>query len=117
MRFHSHSYLVGLKLLESATGQKYRARTGLTPDQAQLSSGNATRFLDYDDMYDAMKRAASEYAQNPRPYFELDMSDLGRNVGKGYYQGGRAADYATTTRVAVQYDSAGELVSIYPKLP
>lgn len=65
--------------------QEWRAKTGYTPDGAQGTPSDATRFFDNGDLLAAYNRAM-DLRQPGQRFVDIDF---GRAVGEGYYAGGK----------------------------
>ena len=100
--------------------QKYRAKTGIPPDQPNKLANikdpknlpDATRFLSNEDLEYALQQAI----KSPDKEKGIVEIDFGRKIGEGYYGGGKV--YAESSKAVVIFDKkTGKLVSAYPVLP
>ena len=100
--------------------QKYRAKTGIPPDQPNKLANikepknlpDATRFLSNEDLEYALQQAI----KSPDKEKGIVEIDFGRKIGEGYYSGGKI--YAESSKAVVIFDKkTGKLVSAYPVLP
>ncbi|MBD2786697.1 hypothetical protein ID849_18835, partial [Xenorhabdus sp. 3] len=91
--------------------QKYRAKTGYTPDGKSGRTTNSTRFFSYEDQYEAIQKAMSSYDPNIHKDGKVEF-DMGRAVSEGYEEGGK--EYFKTTKVKAGFSKkTGRMYSIF----
>lgn len=95
-----------------------RALTGRTPDGFLLRPENSTRWLNNDDMLDAIQQAQSKWKggdmglpTKPGVY----QWDTGRNIGEGYFK--NSGEYGSATNVEIRLNpSTGKPITAFPIL-
>ncbi len=80
--------------------QKYRSKTGYTPDGVQGSPTNSTRFINPQDQLEAIEKAGELYDPNIHTNGRVDV-DMGRIVAEGYTKEG---EYFQTSTVRAGFD-------------
>ncbi|MEX6184217.1 hypothetical protein AB6G20_11970 [Providencia hangzhouensis] len=90
--------------------QKYRSKTGYTPDGVQGSPTNSTRFINPQDQLEAIEKAGELYDPNIHTNGRVDV-DMGRIVAEGYTKEG---EYFQTSTVRAGFDKkTGKMYSIF----
>ena len=91
-----------------------RATQGILPDGTQSFKTNASRFLKYTDMEEAIDKAIRSYraaGQSGEPV----VIDMLREIGEGYYR--TSGIYGRTSKVVVYFDEFGQPITAFPLLP
>jgi len=92
-----------------------RATQGITPEGVESYTTNATRFLRYTDMQEAIDKAVRSYQVGRYTGGRRIAIDLRRTVGEGYYKD--TGTYGTTSKVIVGINQYGQPYTAFPVLP
>nr|ELR5042366.1 hypothetical protein [Providencia stuartii] len=89
--------------------QKYRSKTGYTPDGVQGKPTDSTRFINPQDQFEAIEKTTALY--NPMIHKDGFVEvNMGRIIAEGYTKDG---EYFQTTIVRAGFDrKSGEMYSI-----
>ncbi|MDX7988921.1 hypothetical protein FE392_16590 [Xenorhabdus sp. 12] len=91
--------------------QKYRAKTGYTPDGRNGNPTDSTRFRSYKDQYETIQKAIPLYNPEIHKTGRVDF-DMGKTVSEGYKKGGK--EYFETSTVRAGFDKkTGKIYSIF----
>ncbi|GIW98761.1 MAG: hypothetical protein KatS3mg111_2094 [Pirellulaceae bacterium] len=92
-----------------------RATQGILPDGTKSFKTNATRFLRYTDMQEAIDKAIRSYRASGQTGPGSVVIDMLRDVGEGYYKG--SGIYGRTRVVVVRFNELGQPYTAFPRLP
>ncbi len=90
-----------------------RANVGLPNRAGRLVKNDASRFISYVDMQNAVPKATAAYkaAGGTENKIEINMLKI---IGEGYIK--NSTVLTTTTKVVAVFNKFGQLITIYPKL-
>ncbi|MDH4134159.1 MAG: LysM peptidoglycan-binding domain-containing protein [Gammaproteobacteria bacterium] len=87
---------------QTTLAQQYeRASVGWPDKNGKLTTADASRFFNPEDMEDAMRRAMVEFKTSPQKSIEVPM---GKPIGEGFMRTGALPDYRQSSIVRVNFD-------------